>query len=55
MLISSHQLAELEQIVDDVVVIKREALFSGRLRDLVTDTADSLEDRYFDLVEGRRS
>ncbi|WP_242087613.1 ATP-binding cassette domain-containing protein [Microbacterium lacticum] len=54
-LISSHQLAELEQIVDDVVVIKREALFSGRLRDLVTDTADSLEDRYFDLVEGRRS
>ncbi|MEV7608191.1 ATP-binding cassette domain-containing protein [Microbacterium sp. NPDC089320] len=51
-LIASHQLAELEQVVDEVVVIKRRALFAGRLGDLVTDDADSLESKYFDLVEG---
>lgn len=52
MLVSSHQLSELEQVVDEVVVIKRRALFAGRLDDLVTGGADSLESRYFDLVEG---
>lgn len=51
-LIASHQLAELEQVVDEVVVIKRRALFAGRLQDLVSDDADSLESKYFDLVEG---
>ncbi len=51
-LIASHQLAELEQVVDEVVVIKRRALFAGRLGDLVTDGRDSLESKYFDLVEG---
>ncbi|PCE14630.1 ABC transporter ATP-binding protein [Microbacterium sp. SZ1] len=51
-LISSHQLAELEQVVDQVVVIKRRVLFTGPLRDLVVDDGDSLENRYFDLVEG---
>ncbi|AXL13484.1 ATP-binding cassette domain-containing protein [Microbacterium foliorum] len=51
-LISSHQLAELEQVVDDVVVIKRRALYAGKLSDLVARDGDSLEDRYFDLVEG---
>lgn len=51
-LIASHQLAELEQVVDQVVVIKKRALFAGRLRDLVSSGADSLESRYFDLVEG---
>lgn len=51
-LISSHQLAELEQVVDEVVVIKRRALFAGRLEDLVTNESDSLESKYFDLVEG---
>jgi ABC-2 type transport system ATP-binding protein len=51
-LVSSHQLSELEQVVDEVVVIKRRALFAGRLDDLVTGGADSLESRYFDLVEG---
>lgn len=51
-LIASHQLAELEQVVDEVVVIKRRALFAGRLGDLVTSDADSLESKYFDLVEG---
>lgn len=51
-LIASHQLAELEQVVDEVVVIKRRALFAGKLGDLVTNDADSLESKYFDLVEG---
>lgn len=51
-LIASHQLAELEQVVDEVVVIKRRALFAGRLHDLLSSDADSLESRYFDLVEG---
>jgi len=51
-LIASHQLAELEQVVDEVVVIKQRALFAGRLGDLVTSEVDSLESKYFDLVEG---
>ncbi|OAN36612.1 ATP-binding cassette domain-containing protein [Microbacterium sp. H83] len=51
-LIASHQLAELEQVVDEVVVIKRRTLFAGRLDDLITSDADSLESRYFALVEG---
>lgn len=51
-LIASHQLAELEQVVDQVVVIKKRALFAGRLHDLVSSGAESLESRYFDLVEG---
>ncbi len=51
-LVASHQLAELEQVVDEVVVIKRRALFAGRLSDLVTREADSLESKYFDLVGG---
>jgi len=51
-LVASHQLAELEQFVDEVVVIKRRALFAGRLSDLVSSETDSLESKYFDLVGG---
>ncbi|MFB4352812.1 ATP-binding cassette domain-containing protein [Microbacterium sp. LS_15] len=51
-LVSSHQLGELEQIVDQVVVIKRRVLFTGPLEDLVGGGGESLESRYFDLVEG---
>ncbi|WP_136045745.1 ATP-binding cassette domain-containing protein [Microbacterium sp. K41] len=51
-LIASHQLPELEQVVDEVVVLKRRALFAGPLRDLVTSDAESLESRYFELIEG---
>lgn len=54
-LVASHQLAELEQVVDQVVVIKRRALFAGRLGDLVSDGSESLESKYFDLVEGARA
>jgi ABC-2 type transport system ATP-binding protein len=51
-LVSSHQLAELEQVVDEVVVIKRRALYRGPLSDLVTGDTDSLESRYFELLDG---
>lgn len=51
-LVSSHQLPELEQVVDQIVVIKRRALFAGPLSELVAGDVDSLESRYFDLVEG---
>lgn len=51
-LVSSHQLAELEQVVDEIVVIKQRALFCGPLTDLLTGEADSLESKYFDLLEG---
>ncbi|QNA93332.1 MULTISPECIES: ATP-binding cassette domain-containing protein [unclassified Microbacterium] len=51
-LIASHQLAELEHVVDEVVIIRRRVLFSGRLDDLVTRDTDTLESKYFELVEG---
>ncbi|WP_341933681.1 ATP-binding cassette domain-containing protein [Microbacterium sp. LWO14-1.2] len=54
-LVASHQLAELEQVVDQVIVIKRRVLFAGRLQDLVTSDAESLESKYFDLVEGTQT
>lgn len=51
-LVSSHQLRELEQVVDQVVIIKRRTLFAGPLHDLVHGDIDSLESRYFELVDG---
>lgn len=54
-LVSSHQLAELEHTVDEVVILQQRVLYSGALADLVRGDGDSLEDRYFDLVEGRRA
>lgn len=54
-LVSSHQLAELENTVDEVVILQQRVLYSGALADLVRGDGDSLEDRYFDLVEGRRA
>lgn len=54
-LISSHHLPELEQLVDEVVIMNRTKLFGGSLGELVRAPGDSLEDRYFDLVEGARA
>ena len=51
-LVSSHQLAELAQSVDEVVVLRRRLLYAGRLEELLGSRSGSLEDRYFDLVEG---
>lgn len=52
-LVSSHQLPELEHTVDEVVILQQRVLYSGALGDLVHGDGDSLEGRYFDLVEGR--
>lgn len=52
-LLSSHQLAELAQTVDEVVVINQHTLFAGTLSELTADGQASLEDRYFDLVAGK--
>ncbi|MEV0393950.1 ABC transporter ATP-binding protein [Polymorphospora rubra] len=51
-LLSSHLLAEVEQVVDDVVIIQRTLRYSGPLRDLTDGGAHSLEDRFFQLVDG---
>ena len=50
-LISSHQLAELEQTVDEVVVMRRRVLYAGRLEELTSAGAASLEEGYFDLID----
>ena len=63
-LVSSHQLAELAQTVDDVIVIDRGRLVArGPLSSLTGDGSRSLEDLFFDLIstptstasEGRQS
>jgi ABC-2 type transport system ATP-binding protein len=59
-LVSSHQLAELAQTVDDVIVIDRGRLVArGQLSSLTGDRDRSLEDLFFDLIstgsEGRPS
>jgi ABC-2 type transport system ATP-binding protein len=59
-LVSSHQLAELAQTVDDVIVIDRGRLVArGQLSSLTGDRGRSLEDLFFDLIstgsEGRPS
>lgn len=50
-LVSSHQLAELEQTVDEVVVMRRTMLFHGPLRELTAGGAASLEAGYFELID----
>lgn len=48
-LLCSHQLAEVEQTVDDVVILQRNVRFAGPLAEL-TSGGGRLEDRFFDLV-----
>jgi ABC-2 type transport system ATP-binding protein len=50
-LVSSHQLAELEQTVDDVVIMQRTLRYAGTLADLTEDGAARLEERFFELVD----
>ncbi|MFJ5546910.1 ABC transporter ATP-binding protein [Streptomyces sp. NPDC093225] len=50
-LVSSHQLAEVEQTVDDIVVIQRSLRYAGPLAELTEGGAHRLEDRFFDLVD----
>lgn len=49
-LVSSHLLAELEQIVDTVVVIDRRLLYAGPVGGILGGER-SLEDGYFDLLD----
>ncbi|MDT3726765.1 ATP-binding cassette domain-containing protein [Streptomyces sp. DSM 41972] len=51
-LLSSHLLTEVEQIVDDVVIIQRTLRHSGTLESLTEDGRHRLEDRFFDVVDG---
>ncbi|CAM5447798.1 ABC transporter ATP-binding protein [Streptomyces pilosus] len=50
-LVSSHQLAEVEQTVDDVVVVQRTLRYAGTLADLTDGGAHRLEERFFHLVD----
>ncbi|MFI0978292.1 ABC transporter ATP-binding protein [Streptomyces sp. NPDC021093] len=50
-LVSSHQLAEVEQTVDDVVVVQRSLRYCGTLAELTNNGEHRLEDRFFELVE----
>jgi ABC-2 type transport system ATP-binding protein len=50
-LLSSHQLAEVAQTVDDVLILQRTLRYCGPLSDLTTDNRTTLEDRFFALVE----
>ncbi|HEV2754568.1 MAG TPA: ATP-binding cassette domain-containing protein [Actinomycetota bacterium] len=57
-LVSSHQLAEVAQIADDVVVIDRgrlvtHAAVEDLVRDAGTGSARTLEDVFFELTSGR--
>ncbi|RSM63044.1 ABC transporter ATP-binding protein [Amycolatopsis sp. WAC 01376] len=49
-LLSSHQLAELAQTVDEIVIIKGRTVFAGSLDELTGNGVHQLEDRYFELV-----
>ncbi|WAH95614.1 ABC transporter ATP-binding protein [Arthrobacter sp. MMS18-M83] len=53
-LISSHQLTELEQIADDVVILKRRMLFRGSVEDATAVGGGNLEAAYFRILEGAR-
>jgi len=50
-LISSHMLAELQQIADEVVVLKRTVRYAGSLDDLTHGGSQTLEDAYFELLD----
>jgi ABC-2 type transport system ATP-binding protein len=53
-LVSSHQLTELEQIADEVVILKQRMLFRGSLENAMAVGDGSLEAAYFKILEGAR-
>ena len=55
LLISSHILAEVERMVDSIVVIKRRCLFNGSLDELRHHGGPTLEDAYLNLVSSTTS
>ncbi|MEW1660656.1 ATP-binding cassette domain-containing protein [Streptomyces sp. NPDC093707] len=50
-LLSNHQLAEMAQTVDEVVVIRRRTLFAGTLAELTGEGSHNLEERFFSLLD----
>ncbi|WP_254069009.1 ATP-binding cassette domain-containing protein [Streptomyces sp. TM32] len=50
-LLSNHQLAEIAQTVDELVVIRRRSLFAGPLDGLTKSGTHDLEESYFGLLE----
>lgn len=51
-LVSSHQLMELEQVADQVVILKQKVLFSGTLGEAKALGGGSLEAAYFKILAG---
>jgi ABC-2 type transport system ATP-binding protein len=49
-LVSSHILAEVEQMADDIVILQKTLRYSGTVADLTHNGDVSLESRFFDLV-----
>ncbi|WP_037678344.1 ABC transporter ATP-binding protein [Streptomyces griseus] len=49
-LVSSHILAEVEQMADDIVILQKTLRYSGTAADLTQNGDVSLESRFFDLV-----
>ncbi|MET3904379.1 ATP-binding cassette domain-containing protein [Paenarthrobacter sp. 4246] len=51
-LVSSHQLMELEQVADQVVILKQRVLFRGTLEEAKAIGGGSLETAYFKILAG---
>jgi ABC-2 type transport system ATP-binding protein len=54
-LLSSHLLAEVAQVVDDVVILQRSLRYSGSLDDLTDSGRRPLEECFMELTEDRRT
>lgn len=50
-LVSSHILAEVEQMADDIVILQKTLRYSGTAADLTRNGELSLESRFFDLAD----
>ncbi|YCK82678.1 ATP-binding cassette domain-containing protein [Arthrobacter sp. D3-18] len=53
-LVSSHQLMELEQVADEVVILKQRTLFRGTLKEAKALGGGSLESAYFKILDRAR-
>jgi len=49
-LLSSHQLAEVAQTVDDVMILQRTLRCAGSLADFTSGRPHDLEKRFFEVV-----
>lgn len=53
-LVSSHQLMELEQVADEVVILKQRTLYQGTLKEAKALGGGSLESAYFKILDRAR-